>query len=228
MEHDRAKVLRKEDLQVTDKKAFRIRFQDDEKKLPWLPLLLDAYAVIDDGISRVISETEKKRGVMLACGKGCGNCCSTHRDIPVYPLELVGIYWFIIEKVSQPLRAVLKGKLLGHHKGDPCPFLVEGACSIHPLRPAACRQFNVFGEKCGEGEDAYYTRRSDVLTPRREYTDRAFSIMMPFYGVTGKKEIERAVRTRMIDSLARVLQLCNWQELPVRMEEFDFGRKQAD
>jgi uncharacterized protein len=226
MEYDREKVMQK-NLQMTAKKPFRLHFLDDEKKLPWLPLLLDAYAVIDEGISKEITETEKKRGVLLACGKGCDNCCSTHRDIPVYPLELVGIYWFLIEKVTQPLRVVVKGKLLGHRRGGPCPFLIEGACSIHPMRPAACRQFNVFGKRCEEGEDAYYTRRSDVLTPRRECTDRAFSIMLPFYGVTGKKEIERAVRTRMIDNLARVLQLCNWQELPVRMEEFDFSRRQS-
>ncbi len=206
-------------------RSCRLRFQEDENKLPWLPLLLDAYAVIDEGISKEISRTEKKRGVALACCKGCGNCCSTHRDIPVYPLELVGIYWFVIEKVAQPLRARLKQRLLCHRSGDPCPFLIDGACSIHPMRPAACRQFNVFGKRCEKGEDAYYTRRGDVLTPRRECTDKAFSIMLPFYGVTGKKEIDRAIRTRMIDSLARVLQLCNWQELPVRMDEFDFCRR---
>ncbi|HTZ16810.1 MAG TPA: YkgJ family cysteine cluster protein [Dissulfurispiraceae bacterium] len=210
---------------MTSGSVLRLRFPDDEGRLPWLPLLLDAYAVIDEGIAKAIAEAEKKKGLVLACGKGCGNCCSTHRDIPVYPLELVGIYWFVIEKLTQPLRAAVKGSLLGHRRGGPCPFLIEGACAIHPMRPAACRQFNVFGKQCEEGEDAYYTRRSDVLTPRREFADRAFSIMLPFYGVTGKKEMERAVKTRMIDNLARALQLCNWQELPVRMEEFDISRR---
>jgi uncharacterized protein len=209
------------------KMPFRLHFPEDEKRLPWLPLLLDAYAVIDNGVSAAISEEEKKRGVKIACGKGCGNCCITHRDIPVYPFELVGIYWFIIEKLSQPLRAVLKKKLLNHRKGGSCPFLIDSVCTIHSVRPAACRQFNVFGTPCEAGEDPYYTRRSDVLTPRRDCTDKAFSIMLPFYGVTGKREIERAVRTRVIDNLARALQLCSWQELPVRMDEFDFSREQG-
>ena len=210
------------------KHRFRLRFPDDEKSLPWLALLLDAYAVFDEGINAAIAEEEKRRGVRLACAKGCCNCCSTHRDIPVYPLELVGIYWFVIEKHSQPLRGLLKRKLLDHHRGDACPFLIEGACSIHAMRPAACRQFNVFSRPCGEGEDPYYTRRSDVLTPRRGCTDRAFAIMLPFYGIIGRKEIERALKTGVINNLVKVLQLCSWQELPVRMDEFDLSRKPAD
>jgi uncharacterized protein len=210
---------------MNTKTPFRLHFPEDEKRLPWLPRLLDAYAVIDNGVSAAINEEEKKRGVRLACGKGCGNCCTTHRDIPVYPLELVGIYWFVIEKLPHPLRGILKKRLLDHRKGGPCPFLIDGTCSIHSMRPIACRQFNVFSKVCEAGEDPYYTRRSDVLSPRRDCTNSAFSIMLPFYGVTGKREIERAVRTRVIDSLARALQLYNWQELSIRMDEFDFSRE---
>jgi Fe-S-cluster containining protein len=209
------------------KMPFRLHFPEDEKKLPWLPLLLDAYAVIDSGVSAAISEEEKKRAVRLACRKGCGNCCVTHHDIPVYPLELVGIYWFVIEQLSRPLRGVLKKQLLDHRKGGPCPFLIDSACAIHSIRPAACRQFNVFNKRCEVGEDPYYTRRADVLTPRRDCTEKAFSIMLPFYGITGKRDIERALRTRVIDNLARALQLCNWQELSVRMDEYDFSKEQA-
>lgn len=203
----------------------RLHYPEDEKRQPWLRLLLEAYAVIDEGVEAGISAEEKKRGISLACAKGCGNCCSTHRDIPVYPLELVGIYWFVIEKLSPPSRGVVKKQLLEHRKGDACPFLIEDSCSIHAMRPAACRQFNVFNKQCEPGEDPYYTRRPDVLTPRSEYIEKAFSIMLPFYGVTDKKEIERASRNRVINSLARPLQLCKWHELPVRMDEFDVGNR---
>jgi Fe-S-cluster containining protein len=207
------------------KTSFRLDFREDEKKLPWIPLLLDAYAIIDSGVSTAINDEEKKRGVRLACRKGCSNCCTTHRDIPVYPLELVGIYWFVIEKLPHSLRGILKNSLLNHRKGDLCPFLIDGICSIHSMRPIACRLFNVFNRTCEAGEDPYYTRRTDVLSPRRECTDSAFSIMLPFYGVTGKRAIERAVRTRVVDSLARALQLYNWQELSIRMDEFDITRE---
>ncbi len=202
----------------------RLSFQQDEKRQSWLPLILDAYAVIDEGVSRAIADEEKKRGIRLACARGCGNCCTTHRDIPVYPLELVGIYWYVIEKIPQPQRGILKKNLNVYHKGGPCPFLIEGVCSIHPMRPIACRQFNVFNKPCDEGEDPYYTRRADVLSPYTEFRDKAFSIMLPFYGITGKQEIERAVQSRMVDNLVRVLQRCNWYELAVRMDEFDFGK----
>jgi uncharacterized protein len=206
---------------VKAKVQYRLHYPEDEKRQPWLRLLLDAYAVIDEGVAAGISEEEKKRSIRLACAKGCGKCCTTHRDIPVYPLELVGIYWFAIEKLTQPLRGIVKKQLVNHRKGDACPFLVEASCSIHAMRPAACRQFNVFNKRCETGEDPYYTRRADVLTPRSGYIDNAFSIMLPFYGITNKREIETASRTRIINSLARPLQLCQWHELPVRMNELD-------
>jgi Fe-S-cluster containining protein len=213
---------------VKGKAASRLQYPEDEKKQPWLRLLLDAYAVIDEGVTSGIKEEEKKRGIRLACAKGCGNCCTTHRDIPVYPLELVGIYWFVIEKLPHQVKGIIKRQLLDHQKGDACPFLVETACSIHAMRPAACRQFNVFNKRCETGEDPYYTRRSDVLTPRSDYIDKAFSIMLPFYGVTDKRQIERASKTRLINSLARPLQLCQWHELPVRMDEFEIVNRQSD
>ena len=51
-------------------------------------MLLDAYAIIDKGIAVAIKEYEEKSTARLACKKGCAHCCSTHKDIPVYPLEL--------------------------------------------------------------------------------------------------------------------------------------------
>lgn len=213
---------------MKSKATRRIHFPEDETRHPWLRLLLDAYAVIDEGVAIGIIDEEKGRNIKLACSKGCGNCCTTHRDIPVYPLELVGIYWFVIEKLAGQLRGIVKAQLLDHRRGDACPFLVKASCSIHAMRPAACRQFNVFNEPCGKGEDPYYTRRSDVLTPLSRYIDKAFSIMLPFYGLTDKREIAVASGTRLMHSMARPLQLCQWQELPVRMDEFDVSTRQSD
>ncbi len=203
----------------------RLHFPDDEPKLPWLPMLLDAYATVDEGIDAAIRKHEGKFRTRLSCGKGCGNCCRTHKDIPVYPLELVGIYWFIVEKTAQPVRGILKQRLLNHEKGAACPFLIEGACSIHPLRPMACRQFNVFGKPCAEGEDPFYTRRNEVLTPLQSYTDRAFSIMLPFHGITGEAAKARAIKSKLINTQVRVLQSCGWKELARRMDDFDFANR---
>ncbi|HEX8949760.1 MAG TPA: YkgJ family cysteine cluster protein [Dissulfurispiraceae bacterium] len=203
----------------------RLHFPDAEQKLPWLAMLLEAYAVIDKGVAFAAGKHEKKHRTKLACAKGCSNCCRTHKDIPLYPLEMVGLYWFAIEKLERPARDILKNRLLAHCKDDPCPFLIEGSCSVHPLRPVACRQFNVFGAACAEGEDPYYTRRGDVLTPDRDYTGRAFSIMLPFYGISDATAKKRAIKGGLIHTQARELHACNWKELARRMDDFDFGRR---
>lgn len=205
----------------------RSRFPDDEARFSWLSLLLDAYAVIDEGVATAVKAEQKKQGVKLACTKGCTNCCRNLKDIPVYPLELVGIYWFTVEKISPPVRSMLKKNLLSHARWAPCPFLIDNSCSIYPLRPAACRQFNVFTAPCTEGEDPYYTRRDDVLTPIQEYVDRAFSIMLPFYGVTDKAAQERVIKGKLLHTQARVLQTCSWNELAGRMDDFDLRNNKS-
>ncbi|MCK7467518.1 MAG: YkgJ family cysteine cluster protein [Desulfosudis oleivorans] len=168
----------------------RLRFPDAEKAQPWLPMLLDAYAIADEGIMTAVRERTAETGERLACSKGCDACCRTHRDIPVYPLELVGIYWFVVEMLTGEVRGSVKKQLVSHGGDDPCPFLVEGTCAIHPLRPMACRQFNVFNRPCGEGEDAFHSRRQDVLTPLQESADRAFAIMLPLRHYRGRGEEE--------------------------------------
>lgn len=164
-------------------------FPEDEARYPWLKTLLNAYLVVDQGVAEGIKR-EHKQGRQLACGRGCSACCRTHSEIPVYPLELMGMTWYVVEKLQSPERELLKTQLLNHQEIPGCPFLLEDVCSIHPLRPMACRQFNVFGKVCAEGEDAFYTRRDDVMTPVKKFTDQAFNTMLPFYGI--KKKAERS------------------------------------
>ncbi len=183
-------------------------------------MLLDAYAIIDEGVAVAVKREEEDLNIKLACRKGCANCCRSQSDIPVYPLEIMGISWFVTEKAPWSIREVLKRQLSDHRTGDPCPFLIDDSCSIHLLRPVACRQFNVFYEPCDEGEDPYFTRREDVLTPIAEYTNRAFSMMLPFYGVVEGADKERAmnkiIRTEVIN-----LQEFDWKNLVSVMREFD-------
>ncbi|MBF0558485.1 MAG: YkgJ family cysteine cluster protein [Nitrospirae bacterium] len=182
-------------------------------------MLLDAYAIIDKGVSIAVREHEKEYKSKLACKKGCGHCCRTHSDIPLYPLEMVGIYWYSIEKSGRPLRGIIKKQLLEYRKGDPCPFQVDNACAIHTVRPLACRQFNVFSRPCSEGEDPYYTRRIDVLTPIEKYTHEAIKMMLPFYGITDESAKVQAVKTGFIHTQVQVLQACKWEELALRIGE---------
>ena len=198
----------------------RICFAEDEKKYSWLSMLLDAYYITDQGVAEGV-ELMRRKGHRLACAKGCCSCCVTHRSIPVYPLELVGISWYAVEKLPEPFRSRLQVQLRGHRKGDPCGFLIDGVCSIHPLRPMACRQFNVFNRTCEEGEDAYYTRRHEVLTPLKKYTDKAFMATMPFYGAKTRAESRKIVEKGLMHMAVKDMQQCNWQSLVDKMASFE-------
>ena len=201
-----------------------LRFPDEESRFPWLSMLLDSYAVIDEGISAAAGKEENKRNVKLACKEGCNICCGVNKDIPVYPIELVGIYWFSNEKAGQSVRETLKKQLSSHTKSDPCPFLINNSCSVYIVRPASCRQFGVFNKPCDKGEDPYYTRRDDVLTPIEDYTKKAFLATLPFYGITDEKEQIHFIENNLIHAQAVNLQVYDWRKLVKVMDDFDSKR----
>ena len=198
----------------------RLRFPEEEKMYTWLSMLLDAYFITDQGVAESI-ELMRRKGHRLACAKGCSSCCVTHRSIPAYPIELVGITWYAVEKLPDPARSRLLVQLRAHRAGDPCAFLIDGICSIHPLRPMACRQFNVFNRICETGEDAYYTRRHEVLTPLKKYTNKAFMVTMPFYGARSRAECRKIVEKGLMHMAAKDMQQCNWQSLAEKMAPTD-------
>jgi len=198
----------------------RLSFPSDAKIHSWLSMLLDAYHLVDRGIAEAV-KMELRKGRKLACSKGCSSCCKTHSTIPVYPVELVGLSWYVTEKIQGPGREPVKTQLRNYKENDPCPFLVEGACSVHPMRPISCRQFNVFGKPCAEGEDPYYTRREDVLSPIRKYVDRAFFIMLPFYGIQSEAQRWKIIESGAVHQVVKLMQTCNWKSLAEKMEEFE-------
>ncbi|WP_303901543.1 YkgJ family cysteine cluster protein [Thiohalomonas denitrificans] len=200
----------------------RLHFPQAESRQDWLAPLLDAYHATDRGVDEAIRR-EQRQGRTLACGKGCGSCCETHTTIPVYPLELVGLYWYATEQMEREIRERLRVSLRAFETEASCPFLLDGQCAVHPMRPMACRQFNVFGQSCAKGEDAYHTRRGDVLTPIRRYQDEAFFHLLPFHGVKSKAERRRAIKKGTVHALAKVLQELDWGRLADRMDAFDQG-----
>lgn len=185
-----------------------------DKRERWLSLLFETYALLDEGVAVAIEEQKKTKGG-LACSKGCFNCCKTHRDIPVYPHEITGIYWYVLEKIPSGFKDILKIQLLEFRQGSLCPFLIDGLCSVHTVRPAACRLFNVFGRPCSPGEDPYYTRKADLLIPKREYIQKAFIKILPFYNIKGRASAQMA--EDFIRSQAMVLQKIDWKALGIRI-----------
>lgn len=187
-----------------------MNYSQDEKRLPWLSMLLDAYAIADTGVAIAARQEEKRRNAKLACKKGCDECCR-QKDIPLYPHELVGIYWFAAEKTAPDIRGAIKQRLQDHAAGSPCPFLIDSSCTVHPVRPVSCRQFNVFAAPCSRGEDPYYARRGDVLEPITGYTDRAFASVARFYNIGKGVDPDEAVR--IIRSQIINLQTFDWKKL---------------
>lgn len=194
----------------------RLSFPFDETKNEWLPMLLDSYFTADRGVYEGIRRQTAK-GRILACERGCSHCCRAHTSIPVYPLEVIGIYWYTIQKLEKTRQAQLIEPLQCHEKGDPCPFLLDGICAVHPMRFLACRHFNVFDTVCAEDEDAFYTRRHDVLTPIKKYQDEALAKMLPFHGIKNKAQRREAIKTGWIHKHVQVLQEIDWSKLAARL-----------
>jgi len=195
------------------------RFPADEAKHPWLPVLLRMHALVDAGIAAAVTAEERRRGVRRACSRGCDVCCRTQGDIPVFQLELAGISWYGAEKLAGAVRASVRAGLGGHAPGArACPFLVERACAVHPVRPTACRLFTVFGRPCTEGEDPFHARRADMLAPPPGLLARAYRVMLPFHGVTEPKDQDAWLERGMVRSLAANLPDCNWSSLARLMD----------
>lgn len=209
--------MKKKQKHTTPGLSRRLHFPADEQRLPWLSLLLDAYAIADTGVAVAVKNAEKRQNKKLACGKGCGNCCVHQKDLPLYPHEIVGIYWYASEKISGPARGLLLNQLAAGAAAPGCPFLIDNSCVIHPVRPVGCRQFNVFTAPCAIGEDPYYTRRDDVLQPDLDYLDRAFAAVLPFYNL--KREGNVSSEIRKIRAQIMNLRSFDWSKLVALMEK---------
>jgi Fe-S-cluster containining protein len=111
------------------------------------------------------------RGHPISCRRGCGACC--RQPVPLSPPEAFHLAEVVGGAAPEAREAVLARfeaaraalaegglrdePLLDRGRdyfalGVPCPFLAEEACSIHPDRPAVCREYLVTTPApwCGE------------------------------------------------------------------------------
>jgi Fe-S-cluster containining protein len=177
------------------------------------------HELVDAGIETAVRKEERRRGARRACARGCSVCCRTQSDIPVFPLELAGISWYAAEKLEGAARAGVRERVARHAPGDrACPFLVEAACAVHPVRPTACRLFTVFGRRCAEGEDPFHTRRADLLAAPPGLLARAYRAMLPFHGVTEAPDQQHWLERGLVTTLARNLPACDWRTLARLMD----------
>ena len=79
-------------------------------------------------LTRLYNELDRKvEKFNLPCEKGCCECCDS---IPHITL----LEWRLIKKF-------LKGQRINKLNKDACPFLIDCACFIYPVRPVICRLY---------------------------------------------------------------------------------------
>jgi hypothetical protein len=57
--------------------------------------------------------------------------------------------------------------------------------------------------------------------PIKDYTDKAFFIMLPFYGVNSEPERWKVVKSGSMHKMVKLMQTCKWKSLSERMKDFD-------
>ena len=200
--------------------ASRFDFPKDEKKYPWLSMLLDAYHILDIANEIGINEESEKRGQEVACGESCYHCC-LRPVVPIIGIELAGISWFSCEQLTGKVRLKVKGRLLAHKETTSCPFLIEKICSIYPVRPLACRSFHVFGEKYNKEEDPWETRRKDVWSHGKETALKISMTILPFWNITDREKQKAAYESGFIMNEAINMHEYKWAQIQTSMLQFD-------
>lgn len=115
------------------------------------------------------------------CARGCGWCC--HQHVSVHPAEALAISRWLSQNLSETALAWRRQRILETQatiaglsaperraKKVPCPFLDDGACIIHPVRPMRCRGF--FSRDVGLCRFTFDHPREGVADPRWQQDDR--------------------------------------------------------
>lgn len=79
-----------------------------------------------------MAELYRPLAPLTPCKKGCAYCCH-------YPVSISSVEIDIIERGTGRKR-IKKLRPAEAYHGQPCPFLVKGACSIYDYRPFVCRR----------------------------------------------------------------------------------------
>lgn len=114
-----------------------------------LQLMAEAYESIDGLIESFIKRCSIE-GIPVDCHKGCGFCCS--QAILASNHEIMVIWQYMSEHLdADTVFKIRSHTLIKHEKTrgmsameflhyiHPCPLLLDGSCTIYPVRPMACR-----------------------------------------------------------------------------------------
>jgi len=110
---------------------------------------ISLWKLIDKTIGDALAET----GATIACKAGCSYCC--YLKVDVHASEAILISEFVKSKLPEETKKLIIKRAEENWKliepmnevqhmttNLPCPFLVDGICSIYSVRPGACRNFH--------------------------------------------------------------------------------------
>ncbi len=117
------------------------------------------YALVDAAVARELDRLRSEEGIIPSCQSGCDHCCRYHIVMNIAEAQALAHYIrreFSAEQIdelrlrthqwhewdnSQPGRPspiITEQTNLSNY--DPgCPLLVNGTCSVYPVRPVVCR-----------------------------------------------------------------------------------------
>ncbi|MDE7370688.1 MAG: YkgJ family cysteine cluster protein [Desulfovibrio sp.] len=156
-----------------------------ERALPGAALMLEACALVDASVDAAVAAA-REAGRRVACGPGCDTCC--RQPIPVTPLEFLVMRAQMRFRLAPDIRARLEAQHAEQCAAEPeplrrpCPFLLDGSCSVYAVRPLACRRYLVLERPCAPGEICTESRPEDMLIPARKALHAALALTFPWYG----------------------------------------------
>lgn len=135
--------------------------------------LLPVIQQLDNAIVGRVGEEAERAGMPISCRAGCGACCRQLVPVSLFEAEALAKWMRalpeerratleerfhmalsmlrdagVIDRIldAEPSLEKERARELAieyFYAGVPCPFLEEESCSIHPIRPLACREYLV-------------------------------------------------------------------------------------
>jgi Fe-S-cluster containining protein len=121
---------------------------------------LQVFEAVDKEISIELSRLKNEEGVIPSCHRGCFSCCRQRISTPLPEAYTIGQYikrnfkkneledlksrvtaWhlWMEQELPRHLQKGMDADTALYNYGPFCPLLVDGACSIYPVRPLVCR-----------------------------------------------------------------------------------------
>ncbi len=200
--------------------ATRISFPTAEAQYPWLKTVLDTYYISDAQVEEHLAHSARK-GIRVACQNGCDACCR-RPTVPCTEPELAALSWYACEVIEGDLRRRVKKRLIEYRTRLECPFLVDGSCSVHAVRPLSCRQFFVKDKPCAVGEDIAQSRPDDVIPLPRDTVLRPVAMrLLDHWKLGSPRKKQQAYESGFIYRQLMKLHEFDWTVVAKAMDRFD-------